>query len=434
MNSLYPGLDNVPDVAADSEGDIVVVWHNCCGQDGDSAGIFARRFDSAGSPVGSEFQVNSFTPNAQVSAAKVAAYPDGNFVVVWNNPSSYSGFSYGVFGQRFSSDGSRVGTEFQANTDTVDNRGGPDLAVTSTGEFVVVWNGYPTASGGDVFGQRFASDGGLLGTEFLVNSFITGTQWFPLITGDTSGGFLIAWTSDQLGQGDVFAQRFASSGGPLGAEFRVNQAGGGTAVGGGIASGQGDSWVAVWTSDQDGDQSGIFANRFASLFPDPYCGDGTVNAGEQCDDGNQVSGDCCAADCGSAAVDGTLCDDGKPGTVSACSAGICVGTPFTLDHYKCYQGKDLKNPIFTKVTIETTDQFITTETVEALKLKFLCTPVDKNGEGINDPNAHLACYQVKGSKLSPRPKVEISTQFQENRFELDEPKVLCVPGTKTATP
>ncbi|MFM8409900.1 MAG: hypothetical protein ACKOCT_06445, partial [Alphaproteobacteria bacterium] len=85
------------------------------------------------------------------------------------------------------------------------------------------------------------------------------------------------------------------------------------------------------------------------------CGDGTVQAGEQCDDGNESGGDCCSATCqfepagsscandgnvctsdvcnatGScthpAGPDGTACNDGSACTQSdACSAGTCVGS------------------------------------------------------------------------------------------------------------
>jgi hypothetical protein len=106
---------------------------------------------------------------------------------------------------------------------------------------------------------------------------------------------------------------------------------------------------------------------------------------------------------------------------------------FELDHYKCYQGTDLKNPKLERVSSTLNDQ-ITTEVVLLQKLKYLCTPVDMNGENINDPTAHLTCYQVKGETLSPRPQVQLSSQFQASKFELKKPKLLCVPSTKTVLP
>jgi len=54
----------------------------------------------------------------------------------------------------------------------------------------------------------------------------------------------------------------------------------------------------------------------------PVCGDGVIEAGEQCDDGNNLPGDCCSASC---SFETGSCDDGVfcNGTDS-CSAGSCV--------------------------------------------------------------------------------------------------------------
>nr|HEX4312559.1 DUF4215 domain-containing protein [Kofleriaceae bacterium] len=63
--------------------------------------------------------------------------------------------------------------------------------------------------------------------------------------------------------------------------------------------------------------------------PAPRCGDGIVNQGEVCDDGNTVSGDGCSADCksdetcGNRIVDtdvGETCDDGNTVSGDGCSA------------------------------------------------------------------------------------------------------------------
>ena len=57
------------------------------------------------------------------------------------------------------------------------------------------------------------------------------------------------------------------------------------------------------------------------------CGDGTVDAGEQCDDGNTSPGDCCSATCEFEAA-GSVCDDGLFCSVGeTCSAtGVCGGS------------------------------------------------------------------------------------------------------------
>jgi cysteine-rich repeat protein len=63
------------------------------------------------------------------------------------------------------------------------------------------------------------------------------------------------------------------------------------------------------------------------------CGNGTVEAGEDCDDGNTDNGDCCSATCvfepnGSSCADATVCD----GAETCDGAGVCqTGTPLACD-------------------------------------------------------------------------------------------------------
>lgn len=156
----------------------------------------------------------------------------------------------------------------------------------------------------------------------------------------------------------------------------------------------------------------------------------------QCDVAENCTGSGAACPVDGFEPDGTTCNDGDVCTGGEeCTGGVCGGgtSLCELDHYKCYQGKDLKNPKFVRTTISTSDQIIT-EPVEVKKLKFVCSPVDKNGEGINNPTTHLACYQLKAPTLSPRPSVEVSTQFQTSRFQLKKGKLICVPATKSILP
>jgi hypothetical protein len=58
-----------------------------------------------------------------------------------------------------------------------------------------------------------------------------------------------------------------------------------------------------------------------------FCGDGVLDAGEDCDDGNNREGDCCSAFC-EVAAEGSVCEDGLfCTTTDRCNAdGTCVGT------------------------------------------------------------------------------------------------------------
>lgn len=56
------------------------------------------------------------------------------------------------------------------------------------------------------------------------------------------------------------------------------------------------------------------------------CGNGVINEGEQCDDGNGIDGDCCSAAC-RFEIPGSSCNDGNPcSTSDSCTShGLCLG-------------------------------------------------------------------------------------------------------------
>lgn len=55
------------------------------------------------------------------------------------------------------------------------------------------------------------------------------------------------------------------------------------------------------------------------------CGNGLVDFGEACDDGNVQDGDCCSSDCQTPGIDGTPCSDGNACTLAeTCNAGACI--------------------------------------------------------------------------------------------------------------
>ena len=105
-----------PSVTALEGGGFVVTWDDDSGADGSALGVFGRIFDAAGNALGGEFQLNTFTAGNQATPS-VVALGDGGFVAVWNS-ADQDGDTTGVFGQRFDGAGNPVGSEFQINTET----------------------------------------------------------------------------------------------------------------------------------------------------------------------------------------------------------------------------------------------------------------------------------------------------------------------------
>ena len=140
VNAYTSGKPGHPEIAGDASGHFVVVW------DGDGAsdlgGIFGRRFMSAGVPRGPEFRVNSYTTGNVGYGLALAGDRFGNFVVTWTSDGQ-DGSDYGMFGQRFAADGSPVGGEFQINTYTTGAQWDGAVALNDAGNFVVVWEDIP---------------------------------------------------------------------------------------------------------------------------------------------------------------------------------------------------------------------------------------------------------------------------------------------------
>jgi hypothetical protein len=70
VNTVTAGHQSVPSVAASANGDFVAAWRSL-NQDGSSWGVFAQRFSSTGDRVGAESRVNTFTPDFQLAPSLV---------------------------------------------------------------------------------------------------------------------------------------------------------------------------------------------------------------------------------------------------------------------------------------------------------------------------------------------------------------------------
>jgi hypothetical protein len=287
VNSQTPLTISIPVVAADAAGNFVVVWEvEPIPFDKNLAG---RLFTAAGAPIGGDFAVNAYTTGRQARAA-VARDPQGGFVVAWNGLDGYLS-GYGVVAQRFDAAGGRLGTEFVVNTYTPDDQSGPSVAMDDSGSFVIAWrSAYQDGSGSAVVGQRFDAQGARRGAEFIVNTYTTGYQSFPDVASDRHGNFVVTWTSDYQDGDDlgVFAQRF---GGLFPAALAVDTPGNGVLEPGETSVRVSPSWAnQSGASRTFGGQLGAFGGPAPAVYTivDPQASYGTVAAGATA---------ACGADC-----------------------------------------------------------------------------------------------------------------------------------------
>jgi hypothetical protein len=270
VNTYTTNLQAGGRVAVDSAGGFVVVWQSAA-QDGSSAGVFAQRYDGAGSALGGEFRVNTYTTGDQQRPA-AGSDSSGNFVVAWQSDGQDGNYQ-GVYAQRYDGAGAPQGPEFRATTTTVERQGFPAVGRNGAAapSFVVAWQGYgQDGSDYGIFAQRVAPSGGPVGPEFRVNAYTTSWQMVPAVAMDASGNFVVVWISgDQDGSSHgIFAQRYAGSGSALGPEFRVNTYTTGIQGAPWVAADDVGNFVVVWSSyGQDGSHYGVFGQRYGQIVP-----------------------------------------------------------------------------------------------------------------------------------------------------------------------
>lgn len=272
-----------PDVAMAGDGSFVVVWPND-GPGGTDpySSIMGQRFASNGTPAGGEFLVNTYTTGYQSDPA-VAMAADGRFVVVWgsrgsagtdNDPTGYS-----VQAQRYAADGTPEGTEFQVNVFTPDFQYRPDVAASPGGDFVVVWasNGsYGTDSSFfSVQARSFKADGTPRTGELQVNTYTIGAQRSPAVAMSHSRDFLVVWQSDgsagpDVDSGGILGQWISADGSFQGGEFQVNTYTTQLQISPAVAVAPNGDFLVAWSSlgstGSDTDLTSVQARRFAGTI------------------------------------------------------------------------------------------------------------------------------------------------------------------------
>ena len=235
----------------------------------------------SGTPIGSEFLVNTTTSLDQFAPAVARDYV-GNFVVVWTSEEQTGGSNeptnHDVYARVYDFAGAPITGQFKVNQFTTGIQARPSVAMDKDGDFVVAWQSgtsdsliFPgqDGSGSGVWARRFNALGVAQGNEFRVNTVTANDQDAPSVATDDNGNFLVAWNSNlQDGSGwGVYAQRYNSAAAPQGGEFRVNTFTTDTQQDPSVAMDADGDFVVAWTSGnqgagQDGSFYGVYAKRF----------------------------------------------------------------------------------------------------------------------------------------------------------------------------
>lgn len=197
----------VPQLVSDSQGGAVITWQDYRSGNYD---IYAQRVNASG--------VVQWTANgvAICTAANVQQYPQlvsdgsGGAIIVWED--FRSGAKLDIYAQRIDASGTTQWTAQGVGVCTAtDNQDGPQLISDGSGGAIVTWQDY-RSSVYRVYAQRISSAGA---AQWSADGIRVCTEVFgqtsPQLTGDGSGGAIIAWQDSRSAEG-VYAQRVSSAG------------------------------------------------------------------------------------------------------------------------------------------------------------------------------------------------------------------------------
>jgi hypothetical protein len=277
------GDQEKPQVALLKNGGAVFVWQG--GKFGFQK-IYARFVAANGTFLTSDIRVNSYTNSFQVNPG-VATLADGSVVVVWSSEGQ-DGDMQGIFGQRFSATGAKLGGEFQINEWTFRNQRTPAVAALANTNFVVTWVSelQRGSTSVDIYARVFDAAGAAVDGEFPVNPSRTNACANPSVTGSPEGGFAVVWsqkddvlmaagsqsgvqvaavqTSKSTNSWDVVGRLFNANGSAASGDIYLNTKRYGDQYGPRIAA-FGKEYLAVWTSfGQDGSRESVFGQFLRS--------------------------------------------------------------------------------------------------------------------------------------------------------------------------
>jgi len=173
-----------------------------------------------------------------------------------------------VYMRRYDRLGLRLTNEVRVNTYTTSTQSDASVTADDEGNFLVAWISRDQDGSTDgIYAQRYDSAGAARGGEFRVNTFTPGAQRNPAVAADADGDLVVAWQSQAQDGNEygVYAQRYNALGLAQGGEFRVNTFTTGGQAGAAVASDADGDFVVAWSSaPQDGSGSGVYAQRYAA--------------------------------------------------------------------------------------------------------------------------------------------------------------------------
>jgi len=238
-------------ISSDIDGNFNISWQDDRNDYGD---VFARQYSNEGVPYGNCFKVNTDSGNDVQFFSEIFTNDNGDFRIVWED--QRFGFINGeIYGQAYLNDGLPVEDNFKVNDDVAsENQRLPSMAIDSSGNLIYVWVDFRSGEE-DIFAQRFSGDGTAIGSNFKVNDDTTVYNYIsgPSVAASPDGSFVISWTDGRSGYClDIYSQLYSANGTPLGNNFLVSYLGYCHHLNSAVACKTNGDFIITWNDEDEG--------------------------------------------------------------------------------------------------------------------------------------------------------------------------------------
>ena len=153
--------------------------------------------------------VNQINAGYQLNPS-ISYLESGGYIIVWNSQ-DIAGlvYNFDVYGQRYTSDGTKYGSNFKINTTVTNNQSFPTVAcnkIQNSNHYIVVWGSNNTNTGYNVYFKIYHNNQPLSTSDKILDSLITpsSNQLYPRCAGLYNGNYAVVWSADTAGSG-IFA-------------------------------------------------------------------------------------------------------------------------------------------------------------------------------------------------------------------------------------
>jgi len=199
------------EIVSSTSNTAILVWSDKRG--GSDTDLYAQKISSADPAIWTDNGMAVVTAASNQSSAKIISDDSGGAYITWQDSRNSGTTGIDIYAQHLNASGSTTWTANGVVISTAtENQTGPNL-IQSGSQIVIAWDDN-RGSADDIYAQALNTSGTVQWTANGVGvCTASGLQYSNRIIADGSGGTIIAWTDNRT-EYDIYAQKLNASGSP----------------------------------------------------------------------------------------------------------------------------------------------------------------------------------------------------------------------------